>query len=131
MKRVRMDDLTIDDVLYFGRLVMENDPFKERAPSSEGPAFRAMFGCSQAVVLDLYNKLVSNDLLPDGGKVKHLLWALMYAKQYAKWVTMRKLTNTDPKTLRLWIHRFFDAIASLEPEIVSILVDCCLNWICD
>ena len=127
MKRVRVAELTLDDVLYFGRLVMENDPFKEKAPRSEDQAFRAMFGCSQVVVLTLYNKLVSNDLLPDGGSLKHLLWALMYAKQYGKWLTMRKLTSTDPKTLRLWINRFFDAIASLEPVVVSVLVDCCLN----
>lgn len=49
----------------------------------------------------------------------HLLWTLMWHKTYALWKTMRKLTNTDPKTLRKWIDVFSDAIMLIEPDIVS------------
>jgi hypothetical protein len=106
-------------VLYFGRLIMEKDPFKDKAPQEEVRSFRALFGCAPNVVLTLWDKLVAFDLIPEGGAMKHLLWALTYAKQYGKWRTMRQLTSTDPKTLRNWIYKFFDAIAMLEPFIVS------------
>jgi hypothetical protein len=118
-KRPRAAEPTVEDVLYFGRLIMEKDPFKDRAPHEEDRSFRALFGCAPNVVLTLWDKLVAFDLTPEGGAMKHLLWALMYAKQYGKWKTMRQLTSTDPKTLRNWIYKFFDAIALLEPFIVS------------
>ena len=119
MKRARVATPSLVDVMYFGRLIMEKDPFKERAPRAEDRAFRAIFGCSPTVVLAAWNKMVDCDLIPAGGEMKHLLWALMYAKQYGKWPTMRIMTGTDPKTLRKWIYQFFDAISLLEPTIVS------------
>ena len=118
-KRSRVAEPTVEEVIYFSRLIMEIDPFKERAQMEEDRKFRMLFGCSPGVVLTVWNKLHSFGLVPENGVMKHLLWALMYAKQYAKWQTMRKLTSTDPKTLRHWIYQFFDAIASLEPHIVS------------
>jgi hypothetical protein len=127
-KRARVVETSIDDVLYFGRWIMEKDPFKERAPAAEDRAFRALFGCAPVVVLTLWNKLSECDLIPMGGSIKHLLWALMYAKQYGKWPTMRKLAQADPKTLRHWIYQFFDAIALLEPIVVS--VECSATLSC-
>ena len=105
--------------MYFGRFLMENDPFKHRAPREEDKAFRALIGCCPVVVLDLWNKLIEHDALPENGTMLHLLWTLMYSKQYAKWSTMRKLTGTDPKTLRKWIGLFYSAIELLEPVVVS------------
>jgi hypothetical protein len=99
---------------------MEKDPFKQRAPKEEDRAFRALFGCAPSIVLVLWNLIVSNDFLPDGGTMKHLLWTLMYHKQYGKWPTMRKLTNKDPKTLRKWISNFGDAVEMLLPIVVSL-----------
>ena len=122
-KRSRVAEPTVVEVMYFARFIMENDPFKQRAPMEEDRQFRALFGCSPSVVLTVWNKLVSFGSVPADGMMKHLLWALMYAKQYAKWQTMRKLTTADPKTLRHWINQFFDAIASLEPH--SKLLCCC------
>jgi hypothetical protein len=119
-KRARVEQAKLEDVLYFGRFLMEKDPFKHRAPREEDRAFRAMFGSSASNVLKLWQLLVSLDILPEGGTLMHLLWTLMYTKQYGKWSTMRKLTNTDPKTLRKWIGLFYDAIELLEPEVVSL-----------
>lgn len=119
-KRQRAMDPTVQDVMYFGRFMMENDPFKHRAPQEEDRAFRALFGCGPEIVLVLWNKLVSNDLIPRNGQMKHLLWTLMYCKTYAKWKTMRKLTETDPKTLRKWIDLFYQSIQELSPYVVSL-----------
>jgi hypothetical protein len=129
MKRARVAAISLVDVMYFGRLIMENDPFKARAPATEDRAFRAIFGCSPTVVLAVWNKITENNLIPEDGEMKHLLWTLMYAKQYGKWPTMRMLTNTDSKTLRKWINLFFDAISLLESSIVSSSVSKCDRWI--
>lgn len=118
-KRARMDDATAKDVQYYGNFLMEKDPFKHRAPREEDRSFRALFGSSPSNVLILWQLLISNDLLPEGGTLTHVLWTLMYTKQYGKWSTMKILTDTDPKTLRKWIGLFYDAIELLEPEVVS------------
>lgn len=119
-KRARVADVTVEDVMYFGRFLMENDPFKHRAPREEDKAFRALFGSSPSNVLELWHLLLSNDVLPEGGTLTHLLWMLMFAKQYGKWSTMKRLTNTDPKTLRKWIGLFFDAVELIEAHVVSL-----------
>jgi hypothetical protein len=119
-KRRREAQATVEDIMHYGRLVMNNDPFKQHAPREEDSNFRAIFGCRPQVSLVLYNKLVASELLPEGGTMQHMLWTLMYHKTYAKWKTMRKLTKTDPKTLRKWINCFSYSISLLEPEIVSI-----------
>lgn len=121
-KRSREEPPTVEDVMYYARFLMDRDPFKHRAPKVEDDGFRAMFGCGPAVALILWNKLVSHSLLPPGGRMIHLLWTLMYCKTYAKWKTMRKLTNTDPKTIRRWINLFYTSIFELVPEVVSSLL---------
>jgi hypothetical protein len=99
---------------------MEKDPFKHRAPREEDKAFRALFGCAPVIVLTVWNKLSSADLIPHKGTMTQLLWTLMYCKQYGKWSTMSKLTNgTDPKTLRKWIYQFLYNIEQLEWSVVS------------
>jgi hypothetical protein len=113
--------VTLDDVLHDARIIMENDPFKHKAPQEENRSYRALFGCGPEVTLALWNRLVDNDGagLPDDVTVKHLLWTLMYCKQYGKWKTMRKLTNTDPKTLRKWIAVILNAVELIESDVVS------------
>lgn len=123
-KRARVGAPTIEDLMHHARIIMENDPFKVNAPREEDRSFRALFGCGATIALMLWKKLTdtANRLLPDDAEMKHLLWTLMYCKQYGKWKTMRKLTRTDPKTLRKWIAVFYDAIAFIEPSVVSRLI---------
>lgn len=118
-KRQRVVPLTIEDVLFKARIIMENDPFKEKAPQEEDRSFRALFGCSPDIVLKLWNMLVAGGLLPAGGTLTHLLCTFLHAKTYGKWKTMRRLTKTDPKTLRKWIKLFLEHSSQLEGEVVS------------
>ena len=118
-KRWHEEDPTVENVMYFGRFIMEKDPFKDRAPDEESRAFTAMFWCRTEIVLILWNKLVFYDLLPSHGQMKHFLWTLSYWKTYAKRKTIKKLTDTDPKTLRRWINLFYKSIEELCPYVVS------------
>jgi hypothetical protein len=101
-------------------MIMENDPFKHKAPQEEDQSYRALFGCGPEVTLDLWNRLVDVGILPDDATIKHLLWTLMYCKQYGKWKTMRKLTNTDPKTLQKRIGFIWDAVELIESDVVRV-----------
>lgn len=99
---------------------MERDPFKDKAPREEDRNFRALFGCPPSVVLDLWNRLSNNDLLPADGTMTHLLWTFMYTKTYVKWKNMKTLAGGhDPKTIRKWMKVFLDAVEQLEGEVVS------------
>jgi hypothetical protein len=118
-KRARVAPPSEDDVLHFARMIMENDPFKARAPMEEDSNFRALFGCCSKVVLDLWVLLEENDLVPEDGTMLQLLWTLTYCKTYPKWSTMRKITGKDPKTLRKWIDLFLQSIEQLESIVVS------------
>eukprot|EP00977_Amphora_coffeiformis_P014276 scaffold3950_cov138-Amphora_coffeaeformis.AAC.1 len=134
-KRARTEPPSVEDVMYYARFFMEKDPFKHKAPKVEDDAFRAMFGCGPAIVLKLWNLLVEHSLMPRMGQMKHLLWTLMYCKTYAKWKTMQKLTETDPKTLRKWIDLFYESIFELAPKVIiwknrkkgDILNDCLVS----
>ena len=98
-KRSRVVQLTVEDVMFKARIIMERDPFKQRAPCEENRSFRAIFGCDPRIVLKLWNMIISHEILPEGGTLTHLLWTFMYCKTYSKWKTMRRITDTDPKTL--------------------------------
>lgn len=123
-KRSRQAEPCVADVLHYARLIMHNDPFKERAPKEENRAFRALFGCGANIVLLLWKGLEHFHLVPDKATMTHLLWTLMYLKTNARWSTMRKLTGgVDPKTLRKWIfEEILPAITLLEPMVVSLRV---------
>jgi hypothetical protein len=78
------------------------------------PLLRSMLG---------WNLLVSNDLLPDGGKLMHFLWTLCFMKVYAKQGPMSVLCGgADQKTIRKWAWAFMSALASLEPDLVRLSV---------
>ena len=95
---------------------MEKDPFKEKAPAEENRRFKAIFGVTSEIILILWIMLVEFDFIPTHGTLLHFLWTLIYLKTYPKWATMKQLTGADPKTLRLWKFRFWDALEMLSFE---------------
>jgi hypothetical protein len=119
-KRARVSEVSEDDVIHFGRILMSDDPFKHRAPKEEDAAFRALFGCKPLIILKLWNLLAENDLIPDGVRMTHLLWTFIYCKQYPKWKTMSMLTKADQKTIRKFIRDILYNVELLEGEVVSL-----------
>ena len=123
-KRMRSAELTEADIMAKARFFFGRDPYKERAPKSEDRKFRALFGCSPAVVLALWELLESSDLVPAGGRLLHLLWALLFVKVYPTEETLVTLCghpggNPERKTLRKWILLFMEAISYLTDQVVS------------
>ena len=126
-KRMREEPAVADDFMLKARIIMDNDPFKERAPRGIDRSFHALFGCSCVVAYSLWQHLVSNTLVPAGGSMTHLLWSLMFLKVYPTEDALKRLTGgADQKTTRKWIDLFLDAIARLQPTLVrnDIRVSC-------
>jgi hypothetical protein len=70
-KHHRVAESMVEDLwLNFGR----ERPFQRQALHEEDPTFHALLGCAPNVVLSLWNKLVTTDLIPEGRAMKHLLW---------------------------------------------------------
>ena len=117
-KRHRREAVDGNDVLNKAREIWQRE--KERALSTEDEDFRTFFGCSVGVFLTLWNLLERFDLLPEGGRIEHLLWTLMFMKLYAYIKALCALAGgVDKNTFMKWTWEFMEAIDLLEPEIVS------------
>ena len=118
-KRKRPVPPTEADVLWRARQIWSRDPDKERAESSEEGDFRSFFGCLVGVFLTCWGMLDKTDLLPQGGRLEHLLWALMFMKLYSGQKALCALAGVDPETFRKWVWSFTEAISMLEHLVVS------------
>lgn len=121
-KRRRDRNPDVDDLMRFARDIWRRDDRyneKERSLKMEERNFREWFGCRQLVALAVWSMLVKTDLLPAGGELHHLLWTLAFLKVYAREHVMAVSFASDRQTVGKWVWLFLDAIASLEPYIVS------------
>ena len=121
-KRQREEPPVAVDFMLKARIIMEDDPFKDRAPSGKNRAFCALFGCSPEVAYKLWQNILSFKLLPQGGSITHLLWTLILLKNYPTEDAIRRLTcGADQKTICKWTRQFVTAVAGLEPFLVSLI----------
>ena len=94
------------------------------AATMETRHFREFFGTSVLVVKKVWELLKRDSLLPEGGRPKHLLWALHFMKVYPKQspgcsAVGASAGAVDPKTHRKWVWAFIDAVANLVDVVVS------------
>jgi hypothetical protein len=94
------------------------------AATMETRHFREFFGTSVLVVERVWDLLDRDSLLPEGGRPKHLLWALHFMKVYPKQspgclAVGASVGTVDPKTHRKWVWAFIDAVANLVDAVVS------------
>jgi hypothetical protein len=84
--------------------------------------FREFFGMSVLVVKKLG---VAREGLPEGGRPKHLLWALDFMKVYPKQssgclAVSASVGAVDLNTHRKWVWAFIYAVANLVDVVVSL-----------
>jgi len=120
-KRHRPVRPELQDVLNSARMLWSREPDNARSTQTEDRDFsREMFGCGALVALSLFGMLVTTSFLPEGGSLEHLMWTLMFMKVYGKERAMSVLAGgVDPQTFRKWVWLFIEAIAHLEPIVVS------------
>ncbi len=76
------------------------------------------------IIKKTWELLKRDSLLPEGGRPKHLLWALHFMKVYPKQSpgcsSVGASTGAvNPKTHRKWVWAFIDAVANLVDTVVS------------
>ena len=84
--------------------------------------FRGVFGASTMAIAIVWNLLVGQGTVPEGGKPSHLLWELFFIKTYANEEVLSSTFGTDKKTSRKWVWLFLEAIADLEEQVVSLFM---------
>ena len=86
--------------------------------------FKEFFGTSLFVIEILWEMLVEDNLLPENGEPRHLLWTLFFLKTYPKQalgcsVVGASAGAVDPKTMKKWVWDFIDSIGELVDDVVS------------
>jgi hypothetical protein len=92
--------------------------------TTETRHFREFFRTSVLVVEKTWEFLKRDSLLPEGGRPKHLLWALHFMKVYPKQspgcsAVIASAGAVDPKTHRKWVWAFIYFVANLVNIVVS------------
>lgn len=123
-KRQREADPSVADLLVWARKSWQHEnPYVRSTAAQEERKFRSSFGCGPFVALTAWCMLVHHDTVPAGGTMEHFLWTLIFLKGCPKEAHLKILCGgADPKTIRLWVWRFLDALADLEPDLVC---PCC------
>lgn len=76
--------------------------------------FRSCFGASVLVLTIAWNTLVVQNLLPEGGHPKHLLWMCAFLKTYSSEDVYASWFKVSEKTFRKWVWLFLEAVAKIE-----------------
>ena len=76
--------------------------------------FRAMFGVSSRTAHLLWITLDIDVLGPRGGKRIHLLWMLMFLKEYCTQDSLSGLCGVTRNTFRKWVDAFLHRVSNLN-----------------
>jgi hypothetical protein len=127
------DDISEDEPGYMpdfealARDIQNRASHRVGTATTEARHFHEFFGTSVLVVEKTWELLERDSLLPEGGRLKHLLWALHFMKVYPKQrpgcSTVGASTGAvDPKTHCKWVWAFIDAVANLVDTVVSLFL---------
>lgn len=74
--------------------------------------FKSFFGVTPIVCSIIWEKL--SDELPPLAEPKHLLWTLLFLKQYGNEHTRRAIVRADEKTIRKWTWIFVELLSNMN-----------------
>lgn len=74
--------------------------------------FKSLFGVTPLICSIIWNKIRPN--IKNGCSPKHLLWTLMFLRNYNTEETNRAILNVDEKTIRKYVWDIIDYISSLR-----------------
>lgn len=73
--------------------------------------FRTFYGVSPKVCSLLWNLIRDK---PSASEPKHLLWCMLFLKNYHKEHINAAIVEVDEKTFRLWVWRFVELLSKLN-----------------
>lgn len=80
--------------------------------------FKSFFGVTPNVCSIIWKKLQNE--LPDGAEPKHLLWCLLFLKQYSNEHNRHSILGADEKTIRKWTWTFIELLSNMDVVTISI-----------
>lgn len=81
--------------------------------------FKTHFGVSPRICRRVWMLLCQHDLVPDGGLIVHLLWALMFLKVYSIEEVLAAKVGCTVKTYMKWTWKFIRRMSTLRAIVVS------------
>ena len=87
--------------------------------AQEKRAFNECFGCVEDVCVALWMLLVANKTDDDTFECRHMMWALMYLKQYPTKSNLARQVGSCRNTTRKWVYYMVERIAALDSLVVS------------
>ena len=91
---------SLPNLMHLAHRMYRKGGRKESTAQTENRVFREYFGVAPLVAVTVWELLMQNDLVPEGGDQVHLLWTLSFLKIYGKTQEISDLACTDPKTFR-------------------------------
>ena len=83
--------------------------------------YKAVFGASSAVVAELWIRILQRGPIEDGGRPKHLLWALVFLKIYATEELHCSIVGwPSTKTFTKWSLYFVKRISDLKEDLIKL-----------
>ena len=111
---MEMDTKTYED-LARAMLGMHN------IAKDEDKVFRSFFGAPIRHIVLLWNKIVSKDSLPKGAEPHHLLWALVFLKNYSTTPVLQRICGWPSReTFQKWSWYFIDWVAKLNNDVIKL-----------
>ena len=118
--------ITADEFKAIANEVLRKNP--NRTDKEQERTWDEYFGTSSVVAAELWNNINPTITVDPKSKPKHLLWALLFLKQYATESVHCSIVGIqDQKTFRLWSWRFVRAIANLKPRYI-VWTNRFINW---
>ena len=78
----------------------------------------SFFGTSPEVATEVWNRLVDKDVIPEGGKPKHLLYGYVLLKKYAGDEAHGKMVGCHFNTFAPWAWKFIPLIHDLHVDVI-------------
>ena len=92
---------------------------KRVAAKTENSRFRSMFGTGPNICAILWIQISAALTIPNGGKLVHLLWSLMFLKLYCSESVLATLAGgVHEQTFRIWSWWFVEAISNLQYSVI-------------
>ena len=92
----------------------------EYSEGSQARAWASFFGTSPQVAAMIWNKMVTNVVIPNGGQPKHLLFGYVLLKRYSGDDAHEKIVGCSVNTFRKWAWKFIQLIHDLHHEVIRI-----------
>ena len=117
--KIPLPDASLVNV--FEKLALDMMRCTSRSEKVKRRKIVSFFGTVPLVMAKCWEYLVEEELLEEGAKMIHLLWALHFLKDYSSETNLSHACGMqDEKNFRDWVWKITRSIGDLRPVIVSV-----------